>query len=290
MSLQCLLVRRRLLLLSQIIRHGNAQMLALLSTTRRDGCKLSWVQAVIIDMHVLFDNSGGKLQELGLPSENAEAWWAFIRDHPNAWAALVRRMHLSSMSFDEALVAKHLAGHAGACVCKICSCCFSCDRALQSHIRRKHNKVSDVSRFVGQSLRCCVCRTLFSTRTRLVAHLSDKRCRGSRSFNCRDVLQSGFVQQACEQEFTQAHLSDRDLRKQARKRGLTQPHAIFPAKRAKHGASISSVAMASTDDIPSNSFDWHNLPPAKRLRFKTPVETVMSHWIQQAAAVHPSHE
>ena len=145
----------------------------------------------------------------------------------------------------------------------------------------KHRTVSEVSRFVGQSLRCCVCCTKFSTRTRLVAHLTDNRCRGRRQFSCGEIIRSGLVGEVSEQEFSRAHLQDRELRKQARKRGLTQPRALFPAKRMKIGASISAVAMSCTDDIPSNRLNWHAVPPAKRLRRKTPLDEVATGWVRR---------
>ena len=81
--------------------------------------------------------------------------------------------------------------------------------------------------------------------------------------------------------YSRAHLQDRELRKQARKRGLTQPRALFPAKRMKIGASISAVAMSCTDDIPSNRLNWHAVPPAKRLRRKTPLDEVATGWVRR---------
>ena len=53
LSLQCLLMQRRLRLLAQIVQHGTAQMIGLLSTTRRDGSKLSWVRSIVADLQVL---------------------------------------------------------------------------------------------------------------------------------------------------------------------------------------------------------------------------------------------
>ena len=223
----------------------------------------------------------GSYRSWPLPKENAEAWWAFVSEHPGAWAALVRRLHLTSMSLDEPCVVRHLAEHPDAHRCRVCACNFPSERSLQSHIRTKHRNVSDVSRFVGISRRCCVCCTQFSTRTRLVAHLTDNRRRGRRAFTCRDVLRSGFVKEVNEQEFKSAHLHDRELRRQARKRGHTQPHALYPAKRLKVGACCGSVAMSCTEDIPSNRLDWLAVPPAKRLRRKTSLDEIITDWVHR---------
>ena len=152
-----------------------------------------------------------------------------------------------------------------------------------SHVRRKHEAVSGVSAYVGKSRRCCVCSTLFSSRTRLMAHLTDKRLRGSRKFNCRQVvLNSGFIEKVDVGEYHEAHLQDRNSRRNARKRGHSQPLSLFPAKRAKAGTSMAMASNECRDEFPSNLFDWRRLPPAKRLCKKTSLDDVMSHWIQHA--------
>ena len=188
------------------------------------------------------------------------------------------------MSLDESAVPVPPGALSDGFMCCLLQVFFSSDRALQSHIRGKHQKVSDISGFVCKSLKCCVCSSPFSMRTRLIAHLTDKRCRGKRMFNCRDVvIKSGFIKPADKQEFIEAHEVDRRSRTQARKRGHTQPLSLLPAKRLKRGMTMSSASSECTVDIPTNVFDWRSLPPAKRLRGKTTIETVMSQWILQSS-------
>ena len=145
--------------------------------------------------------------------------------------------------------------------------------------------VSDVARFVCSSLRCCVCSCLFSTRSRLVARLSETRNRGRRKFTCRDaVLNSGLVSPVTPAEFESAHQADRQLRKDARKRGHTQPLAIRPAKRLKVCSSISASAAQAWEtlaqsELPTNRLEWKSVPPAKRLRGKTSLDVVIAQWL-----------
>ena len=282
MSLQCVLIRRRLLLLSQIVRHGNPQLHRLLCTSRRDGSKLAWVQAVLADMQIIFANCKNKLADLGPPDSNAESWWKFIHDFPLEWRALVKSLHLTSMSLDEVSVSRHLdCSHVEAHRCSYCDRTFPSDRALLAHTRTKHRTFSEPARFVGRSLRCPICFTKFTNRPRLVAHLVDKRSRGKKEFTCNAVLCAGFVKPADEQEFSEVCLADRILRKEARKRGLTQPRADTTAKRLRVGSSVSAAALACVDDKPSNMLAWSEVPPAKRLRRKTSLDTIMSHWISR---------
>ena len=147
-----MLTQRRLRLLAQVVQHGSKQLIGLLSTVHRDGRKLSWVRAVRSDMVVLFEHAGSKLHELGHPEENAEAWWSFIRAYPHAWACHVRQLRYTSMSLDEQIVsvAFPLDIRSRDYACSLCSRRFLNARALSSHVRAKHAKVSDVSHFVGK--------------------------------------------------------------------------------------------------------------------------------------------
>ena len=218
-----------------------------------------------------------------------EKWWSFIRDFPRAWAQIVAGIRFSVMPCDQqvSLPSPNADVCSGKCSCSTRSHVFFSERALLSHIRRKHEKISDVSRVVGKSRRCCVCSTLFSIMTRLIAHLSDKRSRGSRGFNCRQVVvASGFVEPVDDHEYQDAHLQDRASRRTARKRGHSQPLSLFCVKRAKTGMSMADASrqcIDGDDEVPSNMFNWFSLPPAKRLRHKTSSELVMSQWIHKTS-------
>ena len=112
MSLQCLLVRRRLLLLSQVVRFGSSHMQALFATKRNDGSRLPWAEQVLCDMSLLFKNCNGKLDELGPPEQYPEAWFNLMCTFPAQWAQIVRKLFLASMPFDEIQKAERIRRHA----------------------------------------------------------------------------------------------------------------------------------------------------------------------------------
>ena len=177
MSLQCLLVRRRLLLLSQVIRHGGVQLAALLSTKRSDGSQMMWTKQSLSDMQLLLANSRSKLDDLGDPQVWPHRWEQFIKCFPQQWAQIVRTLCIVVMPADDnsSLCRQHLLGPQGGhkFACSSCEKVFMSTRALQTHIRVRHQSYSDHARFVGSSLRCPVCCTQFSCRSRLVAHLAE---------------------------------------------------------------------------------------------------------------------
>ena len=282
MSLQCMLTRRRLLLLCQVVCHGNFQLHALLATTKRDGSRIPWVQLIIADLKLLYKHMYNKLAWLGDPVTTAEEWWSFIRKYPVQWQQIVKSLHVTTMELDtggKSTCGDVVAASSTLHPCSICGSSFTSSRALQSHVRAKHNKSSNAALFVGSSLCCCVCGQSFSTRPRLIAHLTDKRRRGGRKLVCHDVVSAGFVQQVAADEYKVASEADRIFRNDARKRGLTQPRSAGKAKRTCLGFTLYSTSMAnsrSSIDRPSNAMDWNSVRPHKRLRTKTRPDDVIA--------------
>eukprot|EP00972_Heterocapsa_arctica_P073014 10785066-Heterocapsa_arctica.AAC.1 len=89
-SLNILIARRRLMLLSSVLRHNSQSVCALLAT-RVPGTqhgKLPWVELVVADMLALQRGARGKLDDLGCPVANAAAWHAFVVRFPGAWHGL----------------------------------------------------------------------------------------------------------------------------------------------------------------------------------------------------------
>ena len=136
----------------------------------------------------------------------------------------------------------------------------------------------------GASAVCPVCSMQFSSRTRLQAHITESRVRGSRLINCGCVIRAGLVEPAESVSLAKAVLSDREARREARKRGMTQPRSVVHAKRLRIGGSLALAASSAhaerqkrdPESIPANALDWLDIKPAKRLRAKTSVDQMVA--------------
>ena len=78
-----------------------------------------------------------------------------------------------------------------------CGLCFECDRALRCHEQVAHKKRTPVKHWAPVSGTCCVCGLKFSTRLRLIAHLNDRRQKGSKP-PCRASLGRYEAIDSCE--------------------------------------------------------------------------------------------
>eukprot|EP00973_Karenia_brevis_P011727 1587202-Karenia_brevis.AAC.1 len=82
----------RLLYLGQVVRHGPAQLHALLSASdRTTGAPLPWVALVLQDLSFVFQSCREKLDELGDPTGQlaASKWEQIIKKFPAEWKLLV---------------------------------------------------------------------------------------------------------------------------------------------------------------------------------------------------------
>ena len=75
-SLMCLIMRKRLLLVSSVVSHGSDALRAMLSCKSRgvDAMCLPWIRHVRADMHALQVFHAPRLDELGDPGLHSEAW------------------------------------------------------------------------------------------------------------------------------------------------------------------------------------------------------------------------
>ena len=110
--------------------------------------------------------------------------------------------------------------------CGTCGVCFEGDRALRCHEQVAHKKGTTVKNWAPVSGTCCVCGIKFSTRLRLIAHLSDSRPKGGKP-HCRaslgryNAIDNGDVEGMDE--------LDRQARRVARRVGRSQPRSAGPA-------------------------------------------------------------
>ena len=295
-SLQCLLMQRRLTFLASILKNGSHGLHALLATTGRDSQPLPWVRLIRSDLQRISKLCAAKLSDLGHPLIDPDKWASFIVKFPGEWKQLVKSCSITTMEMDRPLKKDKLAAEAPLASryrCNVFEATFPTQKGLDAHARAKHLARSDMSRFIGKSLTCPVCYGTFSSRPRLLAHVSEKRNRGLRRFSCHQVYCSGLVQPVCHLEFTEALESDKHIRTAAKRSGHTTPLSETLAKRPKTGTSIVDQQTAylkraaegsEVAALPLNAVALNMLPPKKRVRSKTSQDDVVLQHIQLRAA------
>ena len=93
-------------------------------------------------------------------------------------------------------------------------------------MRVKHNRVSPVKRYIGDTGVCPRCHTDFVSRVRLVRHLCD-----SRRATCRDWVLGGECAPVPLDVFQRLEARDRVIRREALHEGHTHPIAHGSARR-----------------------------------------------------------
>ena len=230
------------------------------------------VRLIRSDLQRISKLCAAKLSDLGHPLIDPDKWASFIVKFPGEWKQLVKSCSITTMEMDRPLKKDKLAAEAPLASryrCNVCEATFPTQKGLDAHARAKHLARSDMSRFIGKSLTCPVCYGTFSSRPRLLAHVSEKRNRGLRRFSCHQVCCSGLVQPVCHLEFTEALESDKHIRTAAKRSGHTTPLSETLAKRPKTGTSIVDQQTAylkraaegsEVAALPSNAVALNMLP------------------------------
>ena len=224
--------QRRLIYLVQLLRSNATFLKALLATPQ--ATKSGWTHLLLQDLWSLARFHGKKLCELGDPCLNSQVWSDFICKWPRQWKELVKSW-LPASGEGEAVDLAHVTHaaqsreQASNCSCSVCGFRFESERALKMHCRVKHQARSKVKSWCGDDNRCCVCGLTFSTRLRLIAHLTDSRIRFGRQ-PCQRFL-NRFPQippEVC----ARLDQLDKQARLKAHRKGTTQPRSTAPPKRA----------------------------------------------------------
>jgi len=226
-SLDCLLVVRRLHYVARLVKHRPSQLWALLQQRVSDR-PLPWVAQLRDDFMVFFKCSAAVRSELPVPIGDLalHRWFNFVNDEPLKWGELVRNVF-----FYESVLDRHVTPHAPVRAilthkCDVCDLYFSTRKGLDQHKRRKHGVLSDMRFFARTDGVCLACKTVFSTRLRLLAHLTDRRrdyCRGY-------ILANSSPLHASEVQALD-HV-DRAARRLAHRAGHSHPIAVQSARTA----------------------------------------------------------
>ena len=128
-------------------------------------------------------------------------------------------------------------------ICNICTLgddgtrpSFATQRALESHQRAKHKKLSDLRFYVSADGKCPVCKTTFNSRIRCLAHLSDRRRTA-----CSDQIKAGAFRKIAATRVAQLDIDDRVARREAQRAGHSHPIAQKSATR-RDGRAVGRVS------------------------------------------------
>ena len=106
----------------------------------------------------------------------------------------------------------------------LCSVVVASRQALLQHQRITHRKHNSIKLWVDSSATCPVCKVVFGSTLRAIAHLADRR-----RIACSDRLHE--FPQTSPSEAERLDGLDRELRKASRRQGRTTPLAPAPAIR-----------------------------------------------------------
>ena len=280
-SVDSRLRQRRLCYAARLARHGPKSLLALLQCrVGPNHSRMPWAQQLLDDLRFLKDFHYIKLGSLGDPEVDAEAWSRVMCDFPSEWRELVR----SFIEFGSPICDRSTASSHGFDGCSVLHS-FRCDRcdtnkryksqkALDTHMRVKHQCRTRVEEYVGCTTVCPICNKDFHCRPRLLCHLAETRIRSKyRTETCQSILLSGRYAKIGMSELTKARLSDRSLRREAWRSGKTHVVASKPVYRPRGSNTFTVHCDAAPYVALSNRLkrktSLAELRPSRRVRRKT---------------------
>ena len=240
-SIDALILQRRLQHLAAIVQADISALSSMLAVTSRgdDSTRMPWVRTVIEDLSKLAQYHHDKLSELGDPCNHACLWVSFIASYPHEWKTLVSQyksfVSVCDRNHEHAATTANLHSE------HICTEClhegsritFASGKALQCHRRVKHGVRSCLKSFVDDSHTCPVCHTKFSSRLRVIAHLSEKRKRGRASTTCGSKLLTSNCERLPDSVVSSLNARDASEVRAAKRKGRVQPQVSFSAKRSR---------------------------------------------------------
>jgi len=199
------------------------------------GRPLPYVRQMHADLEWLVGASRSVALEVGswpLADDMAhDALLRFMGERPLALRSAVESCAFVNSSLDTHGIPDAVAS-SGLTTCHVCVLCegtrpsFASAKALGSHMRIKHNRVSPVKRYIGDTGICPHCSTDFVSRVRLLRHLWD-----SRRAKCRDWVLGGECPPVPLDVFQRLEARDRAIRREALHEGHTHPIARGSARR-----------------------------------------------------------
>eukprot|EP00929_Paragymnodinium_shiwhaense_P067263 TRINITY_DN33872_c0_g1_i1.p1 TRINITY_DN33872_c0_g1~~TRINITY_DN33872_c0_g1_i1.p1 ORF type:complete len:713 (+),score=127.53 TRINITY_DN33872_c0_g1_i1:263-2401(+) len=165
---------RRLLALPRIIMNGSEQVFAIIEANRRLEAKTgrgnSWYTQAIEDMQWLYQYSG-KCEDLGNPSEHADAWQDFMLKFPKSWKKIIKATYELRRQHETDDVCCHqVQEEPDQYMCQECGQFFTRIGGLRTHQRSRHGAVAFGKAYAAEDNACMHCAHIFPHRERLLQH------------------------------------------------------------------------------------------------------------------------
>ena len=144
---------------------------------------LPWTKLLSDDLVEMQRVLAPKLDELGDPLQNSQAWVAFMKEYPQAWKLLVRRYYdsngvLAESTTTPVFVDLTVPPRSGVEHMFVCHCCatdaarvFLTAQALAAHLANKHGHRRSAHLYIGSDMMCPACGRSFATKAKAVHHL-----------------------------------------------------------------------------------------------------------------------
>ena len=225
-SIDSLVLQRRLEYYPRLARRKPAALLALLQANASDKC-IPWASQALHDMEFVADTVSSIA--LPRPAVVPEAWLHVMLQDTEGWSRAVQCCTYLHSVLDPVASSDRPAA-AFVFACKLCANpqpAFSSGKALASHQRTMHGIRSPMRLYADSHGICPNCGTLFHTRLRLLAHLTD-----SRRPRCRLAILNGDYTPLSANRVQELDVLDTAARRDSHKLGQTHPIAIQSARTA----------------------------------------------------------
>jgi len=186
---------------------------------------LPWARQAVSDLKTFYANSPELQSCLPDSSVDQTAWSQFMAKNADTWNALVSKIHFYKSSSDRCVYVNDMQTlHVELFPCPECKiAAFPSMKALKSHMRTKHRLRCPMRLYANSDTKCQSCETVYSSRLRLLAHLTDSRGPGCRDWCLQHGTKITIERMRSLDEF------DAQARRKTHKAGLTQPRSRGPA-------------------------------------------------------------
>ena len=178
LSLDCIILQRRLIYLARLVQSRCHPLQALLSqgTLQKDGSmrQLPWATQIRKDLRSCYSISAIAVSLLPDPDLQPTLWYELMLSGSDTWRNVVLSVRFFESVCDRSRVDAPDCAVASF-QCLACPASFGTSKALQQHSRSKHGARTDRRHYAPADGICQSCNKKFSTRLRLIAHWSDSR-------------------------------------------------------------------------------------------------------------------